>query len=93
LKYGREPTDIPPLPPAETDQTREFRAKNLEIRQRFARLSIKDASEGIHKARSRLGDDLVLAEEAGWKNQCENKQVGTWCRGRNLTTAVHDNVC
>jgi hypothetical protein len=92
LKYGREPADIPPLPQAETDQTREFREKNHEIRQQFARLSIKDASEATHKARSRLGDYLVLAEEAGWKNQHENKQVGKWCRERGLNAAVHDNV-
>jgi hypothetical protein len=92
LKYGREPADTPPLPQVETPETGEFRAKNLEVRQLFARLSIKDASEAIHKIRGRLGSYLVLAEEAGWKNQYENNQVGKWCRERGLIAVVHDNV-
>lgn len=92
LKSSREPEKAPAMPQADTPEVREFRAKNFQLRTDYATASIKGASAAIHEARSRVGDYLVLAEEAGWKTQNENKKVPDMCLKRKLTPAVHGIV-
>jgi hypothetical protein len=92
LKSCREPATVPALPQAETPEVVEFRRVNRALRSEYARLSIKAASTAAHKARSRLGDYLVLAEESGWKKQDDNKEVFGWVKKRELHGTIHDYV-
>ena len=89
LKSCREPDSVPVLPQADSPEVREFRDKNLVLRGEYARLSIKSASDATHVARGRLGEYLVLAEESGWKNQYQSKNVPDLLVKRNLNGAIH----
>lgn len=68
LKSCHEPKVRPTIPQLETPEVKEYWAKNLELRSKYAQNSIKEASDAAHDARSRFGDYLLVAEESGWQS-------------------------
>ncbi len=92
LKSCRESDSVPPLPQPDSPEVRDFQERNRTLRGEYARLSIKGASDAAHVARSRLGDYLVLAEEAGWKHPHENKAVPEMLVKRDLVGQIYNYV-
>jgi mono/diheme cytochrome c family protein len=92
LKSCQEPEVRPTIPQQETPEVKEYRAKNLELREKYAQNSIKEASDAAREARSRLGDYLVLAEESGWKSTSQNPRAVDLIKAKKLNIAVHNWV-
>lgn len=89
LKSSKEPDNPPILPQIETEEVRDFRTKNNQLRREYATVSIQSLSKALHEARSHLGDYMILAKEHDWKNQYEDKMVGEVCIKRKLNASVY----
>jgi hypothetical protein len=90
LRSSKEPDIQPPLPQAETDQTRDYAEKNRQARQDYALGSIRAAGEAASLARSRVGEYLELAERAGWKTHYDFKPILDEIHRRKLQGDLHN---
>jgi len=75
LKSSKEPDVLPSLPQLKSPLTDEFVAKNRQARKDYGDSSIAAAGNATVAARSRVGDYLRTAHEAGWKTHYEHKPI------------------
>ncbi len=90
LKSSKEPDIQPVLPQPESPVTREYAEKNRQARMDYGIASIKAASAASAEARSRVGEYLELAEQAGWKTHYDFKPITAEINKRRLQPDLHN---
>ena len=90
LRSSTEPKVPPALPHAETAKTRDYAEKNRRARAEFAIASMKAASAVSSQARNRVGDYLLLAQEAEWKSADGMKTIKESASQRKLELELHN---
>jgi hypothetical protein len=75
LRSSKEPEVLPALPQADTDQTREFAAKNRAARAGYIRVIAFEADRSLGAVRCRIGDYLLAAKDAGLQTIYQGKTI------------------
>ena len=93
LRSSKEPEVLPSLPQADTDQTREFAAKNRAARAEYIRVIAFEADRSLGALLCRIGDYLLAAKDAGLQTIYQGKTVkAEFLDPRRLHTAPHNRL-